>query len=239
MALFGSKGKWLYRGETFFDTNFSEYDVGENPYDWVNAPIPGDFLVQNVSGSISGKALVRPDASGSLFDAVYFFLRAAPGYNFEVLTSVRTSTLYTGVTRRLFSILLRRYENPGLGASHVQYVLYLSSASVGLSHQFFYTVEGSGSTGPFSPTQISGSYAGEWVWCRLRLVGQSFSARVWKRGQTEPTSWFSVTVSSDINKEGVIALFNGSPNAAELQMDYFAVEVAPEGATPSTIPLPI
>lgn len=242
MTPFSSRGRWALRGETFFETNFSEYSVGENPYDWGVTPTPGDVLVQNVPGSISGKALTRPDASnGQSFNLLFRILRAPPGYNFEVLASLRTNTVYSGINRRVAILALRRSPettgiNPSAGGS-----LYLTSSTVGLNHQLLQAKpSGSGWEGlSFNQTQIGSPYANEWVWWRVRLEGFTLRSRVWKRGQAEPATWLEDTIDGSIDNEGELGISNGSANASDLEMDYLAADVRPEGSSPATIPLPI
>lgn len=215
--------------------DFSQYTAGTTPGDWTNRYVTGGFtyVVQTVSGSISGKAL-RWTKTAANRQAISW--NAVPNAtDFEVLVRLRSLSAPASTAAVIISAFVR-----GAGAAGTETGIR-SNASIstlylaGLGGVIQGYVSGTATTyGSLLAPVSSPSYtANTWLYMRLRVQGSTCQWKIWFSGTAEQSSWNDTQTITSPSAAGWAGLYQADP-APNAEIDYFAVSL--QGRT---IPVPV
>ena len=71
----------------------------------------------------------------------------------------------------------------------------------------------------------AGIAVGDWMLLRVRLVGDSCRARLWKEGTAEPTVWLAEAAIPEVPQPGRFALFSGTTTATGAGVQFDTLDV--------------
>lgn len=220
-----------HAGNAIFATDFSEYALGAQPFDWTKITKPADFtaLVQahEQSGSISGKCMKMVRTPQSRQHIVWNVL---PTNIVDVEMLLLQRKTETGTDDHTYTGLFARGVYPdNTGDTITGYLLSpINDSELRVWKYIAGTATQLGTTNP-------NNYAGEWFWTRARVVGTSLQIKGWRTTDPEPIAWQSYT-NAEIVAGGLAAL--GNNNFLDVEIGYAAFSIGSPGSPPATIPLP-
>lgn len=205
-------------------TDFSEYAVGQFPFDWSTFwnPNNSDWIV-TAGATIADQYLAGNQTSVGARVVVWDAVREFS--DVEVLAKVLTHNTQPNIPSPV--VVVRGSGSTATQASGYYVGLYngnqmrlgrITNGSLEQLNELVY---------PY-PYQ-----ADTWQWIRLRVEGNRISASVWSDGSVEPNGWlYSVTdPSNSITGPGVVGIASFDENA-DPWIDYFSVGVGGSSALP-------
>lgn len=222
-----------------FATDWTDYPVGVQPFDWVKATSFNDFtaIVETVEGggqpAHSGKALRWTRTLGGFQTFNWSALETTA--NCEVLMRYRRiEAMDAGQV--LLGVTVRGSWTAGSGSDFTGYrvVPYRDDA---VNRTTLQRLAAGSVVVDYPDVVISGGTPGgnDWVWLRFRVVGSSFQHAAWLSGTPEPA--MHTDIDAVVTQAGPVGLHTvgGHP---DLECDYFACAL-PEGSNPpASIPIP-
>ncbi|RWC68865.1 MAG: hypothetical protein EOS30_23580 [Mesorhizobium sp.] len=213
----------VMRDPDVYVTDFSEYAIGVQPFDWTSRWLNTGFtaLVQTVSGSISGSALrwTKTTANSQLLS----WNRVPTVANAEIVCRMRVIEA-TSAPETFVRPCVRATGASGAENSYAMQPTKDASGS-GWNNSFVKQVAGAGavigtpSLGP-SPTFAINN----WFWSRFRVIGTSLQRRAWWQGASEPGTWDESITDSAVTTAGWVGLRNTNVNP-DCEIDFFAVAI--------------
>ncbi|WP_159622058.1 hypothetical protein [Ruania rhizosphaerae] len=228
-----------------FATDFSEYETGRAPHDWVNAWVPAEqrFEVAEVEGALGGKALQHEI---EVHNRRAWRWTAVPGSDeVEVLARLRSSSADSrfGILCRADGAQQRDTEEGvslELFCGHLRDEAPFEAPRQEMRQTVFfgtYDPAQEAQRGPARPHGIGRPrveeyypwQAGEWNWMRLqaRNEGGFIAVRftVWSDGTPEPQQWRHDIIRTEpdhVGRQGWVGI-TGQRTEGVREYDYFAV----------------
>lgn len=213
--------------QNIFVTDFRDGTVGAAPVGWTKRWGTAHYtaLVQNSTGSISGKALVYTTTVGSGL-GLHTWDRVPLVADCEILVRSRMISVPSTIT------MINRPAARGAGgvateSAYTALAFYHTSSATDWRVQTNKNVAGTASIissvdDGIAPL-ISAAAPSVWVWTRFRLVGTSLSRKSWQNGTAEPGAFQNTVVDASITAAGWVGEYLAEGFAQTRETDFFSV----------------
>jgi hypothetical protein len=208
---------------TTYSTGFDSYTVGSTPSDWTPRWVTASttWAVRSKSAVEGGQTLEYTGTASAHHLLTWDALDAdANRDNAEILARVRTSA---GSTEPLRLTI----RGSGAAASETGYSFQYNPSSLIFQLQKYVA----GALTNLGTSQSFTTAANVWYYVRFRVNGTTLSAKFWKDGDAEPSSWGFTATDSSITAAGWIGVGNQDSTGTR-DVDFFSV-----GTNGDTAPL--
>lgn len=222
----------LVPGNDILVNDFRQYTPGATPADWTNRYVTGGFtyVVQTVSGSISGQAL-RWTKSAANRQAISW--NVVPNIaDVEVLIRARAIESWAN-SENMIAPFVRGSGSAGTETGYRAVAVGNTSSTLWSSTEVSY-VSGTATQLDANPFGPSPNYTvNTWFYIRFRVVGSTVQHKIWQSGSAEPGTWAATVTNTAVTTAGWVGLQQANTNP-NVEIDYFAVSLAGR-----TIPVPV